>query len=137
MNPRETERIALTVECFFNAARVADGPERTRQEAWLVQWFIAERAHKAYAVIHRGEVTCHAPGGRVVQRRALPPGQSPTLWCDGRKISALDGQAWSREGRLLMLGTAGLVMTLPGQTAAGQKPSKQNNNNNNNNNNNG
>ena len=32
MNPRETERIALTVECFFNAARVADGPERTRQE---------------------------------------------------------------------------------------------------------
>ena len=40
------------------------------------------------------------------------------MWCDGRKVSLLDTGAYEIAGKLVMLGAAGLLPTLPGTGAA-------------------
>ena len=66
--------------------------------------------------------------------------QTRTLWCDGSKLSVIDGEEFMGSGKLVMLGVAGLVLTMPGVAAAEaatrKKDDQRNSNNNNNNNNN-
>ena len=118
MTPKELERIAYTVECFFNATRTEDGPERTAHEERLVRWFHAHAASKPYAIYQDGNVFCYL-NGRMGKSFALG-GHAPgkTIWCDGRKISLIDGKAFGNGGALVMLGTTGLILTMPGTVGA-------------------
>jgi len=135
MPPQELERTAHTVECFLNALRLDDGRARTEIEEWLVKWLSNEANRDAYAIFHHGEIRCHQQR-RIVHNFPLPDvTQLRTIWCDRKKLSIIDGEAYANGGKLIMLGTAGLTLTLPG-TAAGQPNKKERNSNNNNNNNN-
>ncbi len=141
MNTNDLQRTAYTVECFLNALRLEDGPERTPLEETLVRWLAdAARGKQDHLIYQEGRITCHA-GGKVVQSYDVPQArQIQTLWCNSAMLSAIDGAAYSRNAQLVMLGTAGLFLTLPGQLPAKERdkgPSSSNNNNNNNNNNNG
>lgn len=141
MSTNDLQRTAYTVECFLNALRLEDGPERTQLEETLVRWLAdAARGKQDHLIYQEGRISCQA-GGKAVQSFDTPQArQIQTLWCNGAKLSAIDGAAYSRDAQLVMLGTAGLFLTLPGQVAAKDAKDKRrssNNNNNNNNNNNG
>ena len=139
MNTNDLQRTAYTVECFLNALRLEDGPARTQIEEPLVRWLAdGARGKHDHLIYQQGRITCHA-GGKVVQGFDVPQArQIQTLWCNGAKLSAIDGAAYSRDAQLVMLGTAGLFLTLPGQLPAKERDKgRSNNNNNNNNNNNG
>ena len=139
MNPAELEKVAYTVECFLNALHLKDGSGRTTVEEWLVRWLAGDTRRKEDCAIYRkANIECHS-GGRIIKNFALPEAQEPrTIWCDGRKISTIDGDAYNN-GQLVMLGVAGLALTVPGVALAGSARRKEesncNNNNNNNNNN--
>ena len=121
MTPKELERIAYTVECFFNATRTEDGPERTAHEEWLVKWLHANAASKPYAIYQDGQVFCYS-NGKVGKGFALGGhAQGKTIWCDGRKISLIDGKAFRDGGKLVLLGTTGLILTMPGLVGAHPK----------------
>ena len=47
--------------------------------------------------------------------------QTQTLWCDGRSLSVVDGEEFLRQGALIMRGTSGLMLTMPGMAADGAK----------------
>ena len=140
MNTNDLQRTAYTVECFLNALRLEDGPARTQVEEPLVRWLAdSARGKQDHLIYQEGRISCHA-GGKVVQSYDVPQArQIQTLWCNGAKLSAIDSTAYSRNAQLVMLGTAGLFLTLPGQLPAKErdKGRSSNNNNNNNNNNNG
>ena len=153
MTPKELERIAYTVECFFNATRTEDSAERAAHEERLVRWFHAHAASKPSAIYQDGNVFCYM-NGRMGKSFALGgDARGKTIWCDGRKISLIDGKAFSNGGALVMLGTTGLILTMPGAVGAhpgdrqheagfelsfdGSDSSNNNNNNNTNNNTNG
>ncbi|MDQ1260717.1 MAG: hypothetical protein QG643_2543, partial [Pseudomonadota bacterium] len=137
MNTIDLQRTAYTVECFLNALRLEDGPARTQVEEPLVRWLAdSARGKKDHLIYQEGRITCHAEG-KVVQSYDVPQArQIQTLWCNSAKLSAIDGAAYSRNAQLVMLGTAGLFLTLPGQAAAKDAKDKGRNSNNNNNNNN-
>lgn len=156
MTPLELERTAATVERFLNALRLADGRERTQIESALVAWLLADTGRQGHYVIYQsGRIDCFSgqTGGnapRALQTFALPNVNEPgTLWCNSRKLSLIDGASWSASGNMQMLGTAGLLLTLPGLAGSAlanePPPRKQGDggggsgsyNNNNNNNNNG
>ena len=155
MNPGPLAKIAYTVECFLNATRLPDGHKRAQHEEWLVQWLYENDSGRNHAVYQRGNLFCYDKAGKVVKNFALheagnmphdAPSRDKTIWCDGRKISLIDGAAFVN-GKLVMLGAAGLILTMPGLVGAHpDDPTKaqveistsySNNNNNNNNNNNG
>ncbi len=143
MKSQELERTAYTVECFLNALRLDDGPVRTAIEEWLVRWLAGDTRKKGdHAIYSQGNIFCHS-NARVVKSFSLPEArQTRAVWCDAAKLSAIDANAYARNGQLVMLGTAGLVLALPGTAAGTPRPSQSeqrssNNNNNNNNNNNG
>jgi hypothetical protein len=144
--PPDLERTAYSIECFLNALRINDGPERTSTEEWLVRWLTGSSHKQGDCVLYRkSRIECLS-GGKVVKSFAVPEvKQSRTIWCDGNKLSVIDGEEFTGTGKLVMLGTAGLLLAMPGMVAAsttGGKKDKNtgensNNNNNNNNNNNG
>ena len=145
MNTRNLERTAYTVECFLNSLRFPDGPPRTVIEEWLVRWLADAGRKKDDCVVYRKSLIDCMSGQRAVKSFPVPQIQQPrTIWCDGSRLSMIDGEAFFSAGKLVMLGTAGLVLTLPGaaaETGARRKQSdggggNSNNNNNNNNNNN-
>ena len=118
MTPKELERIAYTVECFFNATRTEDSRERTLHEERLVRWFHANAASKPSAIYQEGQVFCYL-GGRMGKSFALGgDARGKTIWCDGRKISLIDGNAFRNGGAIVMLGTTGLILTMPGAVEA-------------------
>ncbi|HSP78199.1 MAG TPA: hypothetical protein VLQ93_06700 [Myxococcaceae bacterium] len=142
MSPQELQRTAHTVECFLNALGLEDGPERTRLEEWLVNWLTKEEAAGPYAIYNRASIHCYA-GDHLTKSFSLPGvTERRTIWCDRKKLSIIDAQALSRSGKLVMLGTAGLALGMPGspdepdgkQRLGGGLLSNNNNNNNNNNN---
>jgi hypothetical protein len=142
MGPNDLQRTSYTVECFLNALRMNDGRDRTKVEEWLVRQMSSDANREGYAIYHRGNIYCHSRRGRVVQSLSLPEvTQSRTLWCNSKKLSAIDGSAYANNGALVMLGTTGLILSMPGTgDASGMAQKKErssNNNNNNNNNNNG
>lgn len=138
-------RTAYTVECFLNSLRLKDGPERTQLEENLVYWLADSTRQKSDCLIYQnGIVGCYS-NNRMLKSFEVPDAQqSQTIWCNPAKLSAIDAQSYARNGALVMLGTAGLLLTLPGSAAAQQAMGGSNlgagmssNNNNNNNNNNG
>jgi len=146
MGPQALERIAYTVECFLNALRLPDGRERTVVEEMLVRWLARDAGKDGYVVYNLGNLFCHGAGGRLKKSLQLADAkEGRTLWCDGRRISLVETRAYEKGGKLAMLGTAGLILTMPGSGAAALSPEKRerssnnnnNNNKNNNNNNNG
>ncbi len=149
VNMPDLERTAYTVECFLNALRMNDGPARTAIEEWLVRWLTGTSHRKGDCVVYgKSMIDCYS-GGNVVKSFSVPEVTQPrTIWCDGSKISVIDGEEFLSTGKLVMLGMAGLVLTLPGMAAAetaarrkendsGGNSNNNDNNNNNNNNNNG
>ncbi len=124
---------AFTVERFLDAARIDDGRQRTQMEEWLTQWLAATRG--GYAVYHRGNVYCYEQGGAVARSFSMAAQRQQPIWCDGKKLSLLDEQAYLERGALVMLGTAGLLGSGASRAEYGVEVSSNNNNNNNNNNN--
>ena len=53
MSATAAERIAYTVECFFNAARIEDSAERTGLEQKVCQCLLDHDKGKPFAVLHR------------------------------------------------------------------------------------
>lgn len=153
MNPDRLEKIAFTVERFLNAARIPDGRDRTLVEERLTRTLADHEREAPYAVISQGSLFCYA-NKRLISSCRLPPavsssGPDKAIWCDGGRVSAIDADAYGRAGQLVMLGSLGLVFSMPGalaeddaQESRGKKKETEtsissNNNNNNNNNNNG
>ena len=142
MKPQDLQRTAYTVECFLNALRLEDGLDRTEVEEALVHWLSDDARLKDDHLIYQdGTVSCYSQN-RVTQSFALPQArQKQTLWCNAAKLSAIDGTAFSSNAKLVMLGTGGLLLAMPGlvpaQNPKDRQRSSKNNNNNNNNNNNG
>ncbi len=148
MAPDELVRTAHTVECFLNALRLNDGRERTEIEERLVNWFGRPNHKAGYVVYSRGNIYCHVgrEGLAPVDSIAVPSAsQQQAVWCNRKKLSEINGESYAGGGKLVMLGTAALLLNLPGspETTAAQRSwevgveTGSNNNNNNNNNNNG
>jgi hypothetical protein len=141
MTPQDLQRTAYTVECFLNALRLDDGPARTELEETLVRWLLdAARLKDDHLIYQQGTVSCHSRGHVTESYPVAPARQTQTIWCNAAKLSAIDTDAFSRNAQLVMLGTGGLLLAMPGTAAAAVPKDKQrssNNNNNNNNNNNG
>ena len=140
MTTPDLQRTAYTVECFLNALRLEDSATRTALEESLVQWLAAPVRRKEDHLIYQANTISAYSQGRVLQQFAVAlVRQTHTLWCNGAKISILDADAFARGGKLVMLGTTGLLMGMPGSNpnAAAQERQRNSNNNNNNNNNNG
>lgn len=146
MKPQDLARAAHTVECFLNALRLEDDAARAALEEALVRWLADDRRRKEdHLIYHEGKIHCCC-GDQAVRQMDVPAArQEKTLWCNRKEISILDRHAWRQGGKLVMLGTAGLVLGLPGALAAGAAPQRgelgesgelgfSNNNNNNNNN---
>lgn len=137
MSPQEMERTAHTVECFLNALRLEDGPDRTRSEEWLVKWLTTQEAARPHAIYTRANIHCYA-GDQLTRSFSLPKvTEQRTIWCDRKKLSIIDPQAYVSTGKLVMLGTTGLALGLPGgpeepQGTQRQGGGRQSNNNNNN-----
>ena len=138
MTPQDLQRAAYTVECLLNALRLEDSPQRTEIEESLVRWLTDKaRLKEDHLIYQQGSIACYSQG-RVVKTVALPQAkQVQTIWCNAAKLSTIDGAAFSRNGQLVMLGTAGLLLAMPGMVAAKEtkdaKSEKRSSNNNNNN----
>lgn len=145
MAPAELARTAYTVECFLNALRLDDGRARTEIEERLVKWLSRPNNQTGYAVYRDGNIFCHLgkEGSRAIDTIPVPTAsRRQAVWCNRKKLSEIDAESYAGTGKLVMLGTAALLLTLPGSAeTAAAKPGFElgfsNNNNNNNNNNNG
>ena len=63
MTPQDLQRTAYTVECFLNALRLEDGPDRTALEETLVRWLIdAARLKDDHLIYQQGAVSCYSRG---------------------------------------------------------------------------
>ena len=139
MNAQDLQRTAYTVECFMNALRLEDGNDRTEVEEALVRWLLDDSREKNDHLIYQDQgIACYSRN-HVTQSFAVPLArQKQTIWCNASKLSSIDGSAFNDSGKLVMLGTAGLLLGMPGlvpaQDAKDKKRSSNNNNNNNNNN---
>jgi hypothetical protein len=142
MAPDELARTAYTVECFLNALRLDDGRERTEIEERLVKWLSRTSNTTGYIVFSDGNLFCHTgkENNRVTDTIPVPAAKRHhAVWCNRKKLSEIDADSYAGNGKLVMLGTAALLLTLPGSAeAATAKTTREigiNNNNNNNNNN--
>jgi hypothetical protein len=146
MAPDELARTAYTVECFLNALRLDDGRERTEIEERLVKWLSRPNNTTGYVVFSDGNIFCHAgkENSHVTDTIPVPAAKRQhAVWCNRKKLSEIDADSYAGSGKLVMLGTAALLLALPGSSEAATAKStielgiSSNNNNNNNNNNNG
>ncbi|MES2952535.1 MAG: hypothetical protein V4858_28740 [Pseudomonadota bacterium] len=140
MQPQDLQRTAYTVECFLNALQLDDTPERTELEETLVRWLVdGARLKEDHLIYQQGAVSCYSRG-HVTEYFEVPLArQEKILWCNGAKLSAIDGPAFSQNAQLVMLGLGGLVLGMPGVSAAAtakdkQRSSSSSSSNNNNNN---
>ena len=133
MSTQRLQRTAYTVECFLNALRLEDGTDRTEVEEALVRWLMDDARRKDDHLIYRDQtVSCYCHN-RVTQSFAVPLArQKQTIWCNADKLSSIDGSAFNDSGKLVMLGTGGLLLGLPGAVAASEPKDKKRNSNNNN-----
>ena len=114
MQPQDLQRTAYTVECFLNALRLDDGPERTELEETLVHWLTdASRLKDDHLIYQQGAVSCYSRGHVTAYYEVPKARQEKTLWCNAAKLSAIDGPAFSQNAQLVMLGTAGLLLAMP------------------------
>ncbi|MDQ5881511.1 MAG: hypothetical protein QG616_1342, partial [Pseudomonadota bacterium] len=119
MGPQELAKTAYTVECFFNALRMHDGRARTEAEEKVVRWLASGTGKENYVVYNLGNIYFYRGGSKPSQSVSLPDvKEGRAIWCDGRKLSLLDASMFEKAGKLVMLGTAGLILTMPGTGAA-------------------
>ena len=144
MAPAELARTAYTVECFLNALRLDDGRARTEIEERLVKWLSRQDNKTGFAVYSAGNIFCHAgkESSRAIETIPVPAAnRQHAVWCNHKKLSEIDADSYAGSGKLVMLGTGALLLTLPGNAEASAAKSTfelgLSNNNNNNNNNNG
>ena len=119
MTPQDLQRTAYTVECFLNALRLEDGNDRTAIEEALVRWLMNDARHKDDHLLYQDRtIGCYSQQ-RATQSFAVPQAQqTQTLWCNIHKLSIIDRSAFADNGKLIMLGTGGLALTMPGLLAA-------------------
>lgn len=112
--PQNLKRTAQTVERFLNALRLPDEPDRTEVEEALVRWLVdGARLQEDHLIYQQYTISCHSRGHITAYYDVLRADQAKTLWCDGRKLSAIDATAFNQNAQLVMLGTDGLDFTLP------------------------
>lgn len=151
----DSRKVAYAVECFLNAAGIPESKTRVSIESILVQNMILN--DKLYAVYHDNIVQTYTKSedsstpdkvGYAYTLSGVDANKDVMIWTDGKEISALDKQAYTKNKKLVLLGAAGLALTAPGIVSASQKQSHSSgggdssnlsmgSNNNNNNNNNG
>ena len=119
MRPQDLQRTAHTVECFLNALRLEDCSARTELEETLLRWLVdAARLGEDHLIYEDGAVSCYSRGHVTAYYEVPLAVQEKTLWCSATNLSVIDGPAFSHNAQLVMRGTAGLVLTLPGPGAA-------------------
>lgn len=119
MSKPDLERTAYTIECFFNALGIADGPERIADEEWIVRWLASIIRRQNDCIVYSQLVIDCYSGGKVVKSYAVPETTlGATIWSDGERLSKIDGEVFFKTGKLVMLGLDGLSLDLPGGTAA-------------------
>ncbi len=117
MAPDKLARIAYTVECFLNALRLDDGRGRTEIEERLVKWLSRPENKAGYAVYCDGNIFCHTgkEGSRAIDTIPVPAAsRQQAVWCNHKKLSEINADSYAGTGKLVMLGTAALFLTLPG-----------------------
>lgn len=131
-------RIAFTVERLMHTCQVPEGMPRVQAEKEAVE-FLFQGKNKTHAVIyHQGKILCQI-NKRTVKSFAVNTQFEYAVWTDGRKLSALDSQAFGENGLYVMVGLAilGLSEVSYSSRSGFDISVNSNNNNNNNNNNNG
>jgi len=115
----DLERTAYTVECFLNALRLDDGPERTKVEAILTRW-LAAPGHREdeFVIFSDGRIECRSRGKEYNTFKVPEARQDKTIWCDGTQIAIVDGAEFWSSGKLVMQGMDGLDLSLPLAPAA-------------------
>ncbi len=115
MRPQDLQRTAHTVECFLNALRLEDGPARTELEETLLLWLVdAARLDEDHLIYEPCAISCFTRG-HITAYYEVPLAQlEKTLWCSAKKLSEIDGPAFSQHAQLIMRGADGLVLSLPG-----------------------
>ena len=112
--PPNLQRTAQTVERFLNALRLADDSARTELEETLVRWLVdGARLQEDHLVYQQFAISCYSRGHMIEHYEVPWADQTRTLWCNARKLSAIDGPAFTLNAQLIMQGTGGLVLTLP------------------------
>ena len=114
MTRPDLERTAFTVECFLNALRLNDGAERTHVEAILTRW-LAGPAHREdeFLVYSNLKIECRSRGKEYNTFEVPQAELDKTVWCNGSQIEIIDGEEFRNNGKLVMLGIAGLDFSLP------------------------
>ena len=114
MHPQDLQHTAHTVECFLNALRLEDGPARTELEETLVLWLVdAARLEDDHLVYEACAISCYSRGHVTAYYEVPLARQEMTLWCSAKKLSEIDGTAFSQHAQLVMRGTGRLVLSLP------------------------
>ena len=92
MKTPDLQRTAYTVECFLNALRLEDGPERTKIEETLVRWLAdPTRLKEDHLLYSQGNIACYSQG-KPVHNFAVPQAkQAQTIWSNDAKLSTIDG----------------------------------------------
>lgn len=118
MSRPDLERTAYTVECFLNALRLIDGPERTKLEAILTRW-LAAPGHREdeFVIFSAGRIECRSRGKEYNTFKVPEARQDKTIWCDGSHIAIVDGDEFWSTGKLVMQGMDGLDLSLPQASA--------------------
>ena len=110
----DLRRTAQTVECFLNALRLVDDPERTELEEVLVRWLVdGARLQDDHLIYQNEAISCYSRGHVTAYYEVPLADQPKTLWCNARKLSAIDSIAFSRNAQLVMQGVGGLLLTMP------------------------
>lgn len=143
------QQATFTVETFLDQARIDDTPERRALEQRLIEGLSSSPARFDAVVFDQGRVIAYLKGAAVLSTAFEGTHPTRTLWCNDRRLSLMDGQAFRSGAPWVFLGVAGLAtvaaaQSLPGQeeeearrNASSSSGGTSSNNNNNNNNNNG
>ena len=120
MSKPDLARAAHTVECFMNALRIPDGPQRTAVEEMLTRWLGGPVRGKTDCVVyHAGRVDCYL-GGKPMKHYDVPGvSELRTIWCDGTHIAVIDGEALRTTRMVVPLEDQSLDISMPGAPAAG------------------
>lgn len=114
MSKPDIERTAYTIECFLNALRMSDGPERTRIEVGIVRWLASTvRGKEDCVVFSKSVIDCFNRGKNLKSYDVPEVTLEKAVWCDGTHISEIDREQYLGSGKLIKLGTGDLDLSMP------------------------
>ena len=118
MSKPDIERTAYTIECFLNALRMSDGPERTRIEVGIVRWLASTvRGKEDCVVFSKSVIDCFNRGKNLKSYDVPEVVLVKAIWCDGTSISEIDREEYLSSGKLIKLGVGDLDLTMPEPSA--------------------